>query len=117
MLVRTDRFAGVLRTPLLCLFVIPLARRPGTAPMTSYLLLPSKLERWALATDAEHPGAAMRSRIGSNAFALIASYAPTSLIRALTPVGNAKVAELIRDNVRGRVRHSLRLHVDRPRHT
>ena len=68
MLVRTDRFAGVLRTPLLCLFVIPLARRPGTAPMTSYLLLPSKLERWALATDAEHPGAAMRSRIGSNAF-------------------------------------------------
>ena len=32
MLVRTDRFAGVLRTPLLCLFVIPLAPRPGSMP-------------------------------------------------------------------------------------
>ena len=92
MLVRTGRFAGVLRTPFVFLFVIPPARRPGIAPMASSDPLPSKLERRALGTDAGRLGAVMRSRIGSSAFALIASYAPTSLIRALIPVEKAEAS-------------------------
>ena len=55
----------------------------------------------------------MRSRIGSNAFALMASYAPTSLIRALTPAENAKVATLIRGSVLEDFGHRLQYLVDR----
>ena len=58
----------------------------------------------------------MRSRIGSNAFALIASYAPTSLIRALIPAEKATIDKLIRGSVLGASGHRLQYLVDRPCH-
>ena len=75
-----------------CFVLSSFAQSPGTAPMASSDPLPWKLERQALGSEAGRLGAVMRSRIGSSAFALIASYAPTSLIRALIPVEKAEAS-------------------------
>ena len=72
--------------------VVSDCRACHTVPMVSSDPLPWKLERQALGSDAGRLGAVMRSRIGSSAFALIASYAPASLIRALIPVEKAEAS-------------------------